>query len=111
MNCSQIKEKLVEYIEGLLDGNQEKQIREHLNKCFDCQAELDELNELQAKLKESSEQFKQVSLENRVTDRIIRQQNQKLNQKRLLENLKLYLRKLQKNKLSRKLKNKLSKKL
>ncbi|MBN1796573.1 MAG: zf-HC2 domain-containing protein [Sedimentisphaerales bacterium] len=82
MNCAECKEKLVEYTEGLLEDNQEKQIQEHLAKCTGCQAELNELNELQANLKESSEQFKQVALENKVADRIIRRQNQKLKQSR-----------------------------
>ncbi len=82
MNCPQCKELLVEYTEGLLEETQTASIKEHLGNCPQCQAEFDELNALQQRLNQRSENFQQVNLENSVMNRILRETKQQLKRTR-----------------------------
>jgi hypothetical protein len=80
MNCTDCREKLVEYIEGLLPESQRQMIEEHLKECTQCQAGLTELKELSARLTSDSKTWQQTTLEDAVFNRIIREQNEKLKQ-------------------------------
>ena len=80
MNCTECKEKLVEYIEGILPESQRQMIKEHLKDCQQCHAELTELKELGERLICDSAARRQSSVEDVVFNRIIREQNEKLKQ-------------------------------
>ena len=80
MNCTDCKEKLVQYIEGLLPGSQRQIVEEHLKHCRQCRAELAQLKELSERLTSDAEIWQQTDLEDAVFDRIIRDQNEKLKQ-------------------------------
>lgn len=78
MNCTECKELLVEYIEGLLDESQKQAVSEHLKSCRSCEAELHELANLQKRLVGNGKNAENVTLENRVMDAIVREQNVRL---------------------------------
>ena len=80
MNCTECKEKLVELLEGLLPESQRRVVEEHLKDCQQCQAELEELKELNERITADSKTWKQTDIEDAVFNRIIRQQNEKLKQ-------------------------------
>ncbi len=80
MNCTEIREKFVEYIEGLLSDQQKQQLESHLKNCDQCQAELDQLTSLGKRLTSDSENKQSNDFENAVFNRIIREQNKKLKQ-------------------------------
>jgi len=80
MNCTECKEKLVQYIEGLLSESQRQIVEEHLKDCQQCQVELEELKELSERITCDSQTWQQTNLEDAVFNRIIRQQNEKLKQ-------------------------------
>jgi len=80
MNCPKCKEKLVEYLEGLLRETQRQAIEQHLKDCEQCQAELEELKELSERLTSDSKKWQQISLEDVVFNRIIRKRNETLKQ-------------------------------
>ncbi|MBN2589642.1 MAG: zf-HC2 domain-containing protein, partial [Sedimentisphaerales bacterium] len=78
MNCKECKEKLVEYIEGLLDESQKQAVSEHLKNCQTCQAEINELTGIQNRLIKNSEKLTQKNFEDKVMNNILREQNVKL---------------------------------
>jgi hypothetical protein len=78
MNCSEYKELLVEYIEGLLDESRKQQVEEHLNNCPDCRAEVQQLTNIHDRLVNNGKNTAQSNLENKVMDRIVREQNVQL---------------------------------
>ena len=75
MDCMQIKDKLVQYIEGLLTKEEKTLIDNHLTECNDCNKELSVMMEIQERLVFASRQNRSADLENRVFDQIIREQN------------------------------------
>ena len=80
MNCTKCKEKLVELLEGLLPESQRRVVEEHLKDCQQCQAELEELKEVNERITADSETWQQTNLEDAVFNRIIVKQNEKLKQ-------------------------------
>jgi len=78
MNCAECKELLVAYVEGLLDESQKEIVAEHLNSCTACQAELKELTDLRDRLVNNGKALAKSNLENKVLERIIREQNVRL---------------------------------
>lgn len=78
MNCSDCKEILVEYIEGLLDEPQRQQVEEHLKDCPNCRAELQQLTRLNERLVRNGKALARDDFENDVMNKIIREQNVQL---------------------------------
>ena len=78
MNCTECKEHLVAYVEGLLDESQKQTVAEHLKNCPACQAEADELTGLQERLVRNGKAVAQSDLENDVMNHIVREQNVRL---------------------------------
>lgn len=78
MNCSECKERLIAYIEGLLTESQEQAIASHLQGCPPCRAEATELISLRDRLVANGEALAKSDLENKVLNRIVREQNLKL---------------------------------
>jgi hypothetical protein len=80
MNCTECKEMLAAYIEGLIEDIERVELEEHLNRCPLCRQELSEFKALHQKLTESSRNWQQTDLENDVINRVIREQNERLRQ-------------------------------
>lgn len=78
MNCTECKELLVAYFEGLLDDVQERTVEEHLKRCDACQAELKELQTLRQRLVQGARATAETDLEDRVMNRIIQEQDERL---------------------------------
>lgn len=78
MNCTECKELLVEYIEGLLDESQKHLVAEHLKSCPACQAEMKELTVLRGRLVKNGKALAQSNLEKDVMNQVIREQNVRL---------------------------------
>ena len=78
MNCSDCKEILVEYIEGLLGESQKQQVAEHLKDCPNCRAEVQQLTKLHERLLQNGKALARDDFENDVMNKIIREQNVQL---------------------------------
>ena len=78
MNCAECKERLVVYLEGLLDDSQKQTVGEHLNKCEACRAELEGLATLQQRLVNNGKALAQNNREDEVMNRIFCEQNARL---------------------------------
>ncbi|HUS71648.1 MAG TPA: zf-HC2 domain-containing protein [Sedimentisphaerales bacterium] len=78
MNCTECKELLVAYVEGLLDEPEKQTIAEHLKDCPVCQAESAEVRALRDRLVKNGKVLSDSRLEDEVLNRIIREQNVKL---------------------------------
>jgi prepilin-type processing-associated H-X9-DG protein len=78
MNCAECKELLVAYIEGLLDETEKRSVTQHLKDCAACRAELEEINNLRRRLIQNGKTLAHSDLEDKVLDRIVREQNVRL---------------------------------
>jgi len=78
MNCAELKELLVAYVEGLLEESQQQAVAEHLRGCRSCQAELKELADLHDRLVTNGKALAQSNLEKDVMNQVIREQNTRL---------------------------------
>jgi negative regulator of sigma E activity len=78
MKCTETKELLVAYFEGLLEDSEQKAVEEHLKDCSACQAELQELKGLQDRLVTNGKALAQSNLEEDVMNQVIREQNTRL---------------------------------
>ncbi len=78
MNCTESKELLVAYVEGLLEGSEKQAVAEHLKDCSACQAELKELTGLHDRLVTNGKTLAQSNLEKDVMNQVIREQNVRL---------------------------------
>lgn len=78
MKCTESKELLVAYVEGLLEGSQKQAVAEHLKDCCSCQAELKELTGLHDRLVTNGKTLAQSNLEKEVMNQVIREQNVRL---------------------------------
>lgn len=78
MDCTQIKDKLVHYVEGLLEKDEKVVIDHHLEACSECRKELTAIMDIQESLVLSNRQHQWTDLENKIINRIIREQNQRL---------------------------------
>ena len=78
MNCAEYKELFVEYIEGLLDESRRQQVEEHLKDCPNCRAEVQQLTNLHDRLVDNGKNTAQSNLEDKVMDKIVREQSARL---------------------------------
>jgi outer membrane lipoprotein-sorting protein len=78
MNCTESKELLVAYVEGLLEEPEKQAVAEHLKDCPACQAELKELTGLHDRLVTNGKTLAQSNLEKDVMNQVIREQNTRL---------------------------------
>ena len=78
MNCAECKEILVAYLEGLLAEPQKQAVTDHLKDCHTCQAEVKQLTNLRERLVSNGRTVAQSDLEDKVLNRIIREQNVRL---------------------------------
>ncbi|MEJ2704127.1 MAG: zf-HC2 domain-containing protein, partial [Sedimentisphaerales bacterium] len=78
MNCTECRELLIAYVEGLLDESQKQTVAEHLKSCPACQKEARELTGLQERLVQNGKAVAQSNLENNVMNQIVREQNVRL---------------------------------
>ena len=74
MNCSQCREQLAAYLEGLLDRDETSQFESHLAECPQCSRELDEIEQLVGQLADRASGAFADSLEPQVMYRILREQ-------------------------------------
>lgn len=78
MKCTETKELLVGYFEGLLEDSEQQAVEEHLKGCSACRAELQELKGLQDRLVTNGNALAQSNLEKDVMNQVIREQNTRL---------------------------------
>ena len=78
MKCTEIKELLVAYVEGLLEESEKQAVQEHLKDCSACRAELHELKGLHDRLETNGKVLAQSNLEKDVMNQVIREQNTRL---------------------------------
>jgi outer membrane lipoprotein-sorting protein len=78
MKCTESKELLVAYFEGLLEDSEQQAVEEHLKDCSACQAELQELKGLHDRLVTNGKTLAQSNLEKDVMNQVIREQNVRL---------------------------------
>jgi len=101
MNCTDCKEKLVQYLEGLMPEPQRQTIEEHLKDCHLCRAEFKELKNLSERITSDSRALRQTNLEDEVFNRIMRLQNEKLKQADMLNRQSKIWRKIMKSKITK----------
>jgi hypothetical protein len=78
MNCNECKDLLIEFSEGLLDAHPKESIERHLEECPECRKEAANIRLLQDRLLKNSQGSRFIDLEDRVMDRIAREQNARL---------------------------------
>jgi outer membrane lipoprotein-sorting protein len=78
MKCTETKELLVAYVDGILEGSEKQVVEEHLKDCQACQAELQELTSLHDRLVTNGKTLAQSNLEEDVMNQVIREQNVRL---------------------------------
>ena len=64
MNCEQISDHLIEYIDLKLDIDTSEKIKNHISKCENCRKEYNELKELFGNIKKNEEMLPDISLKN-----------------------------------------------
>jgi len=101
MNCAECKEILVGYIEGLLQDAQQEAVVRHLKDCPACRVELTELAGLRDRLIANGKVIAKSSIEDKVLDRIIREQSVKLKKANKLSNQFLLWRNIMKSKITK----------
>lgn len=101
MNCAECKELLIAYVEGLSTESQEQAIAPHLKGCPVCQDELAEVTRLHNRLVANGKVLAESELEDKVLNRILREQSLKLRKvSKLNEQLQLW-RKIMKSRISK----------
>jgi outer membrane lipoprotein-sorting protein len=78
MNCTECKELLVAYVEGLLDESQKPAVIEHLKSCQSCRTQSEAASALHDRLVANGKVLARADLENNVMNRIVREQNVRL---------------------------------
>jgi len=78
MNCTEYKELLVAYVEGLLEESEKQTVAEHLKDCSSCRSEVEELRSLHDRLITNGKAVARSDLENNVMNLIVREQNVRL---------------------------------
>jgi hypothetical protein len=78
MNCTECKESLVAYLDGVLDATQRHAVDRHLEDCLSCRTELRELTAVQDRLFADGKVVARDNVEEHVMNRIIREQNVRL---------------------------------
>lgn len=77
MNCDECREKLVEYIEGLLTQKQHLHLAAHIEDCQSCRMELDALTALNQRIASNAETARLIDLECSILNRIASEQERK----------------------------------
>jgi len=75
MNCSECKDLLIEYAEGLLDAHPKEDVERHLEECPECRKEAGNIRALRDRLIKNSMDSRSIDLEVMVMDRIARERN------------------------------------
>jgi hypothetical protein len=70
MNCRECKKLLIEYAEGLLDGDPKEGVEQHLEQCPQCRKETENIRILKDRILKNSVDFRSIDLEERIMDRI-----------------------------------------
>ncbi|MBN2319232.1 MAG: zf-HC2 domain-containing protein [Acidobacteria bacterium] len=78
MNCSECKNLLIEYAEGLLDAHPKEAVERHLEECPECRKEAENIRVLRDRLIKNSMDSRSIDLEVMVMDRIDRERNIRL---------------------------------
>jgi hypothetical protein len=78
MNCNECKNLLIEYIEDLLDAARKRDIEKHLEECPVCMKEAENMQALQARLVQNTLAYGPIDLEDKVMDRILKEQTLRL---------------------------------
>lgn len=78
MNCTEIRELLAAYVEGLLDEQEKHSVEEHLKGCASCRAELKDFADFRSRLVKNGKAIAKSNLEDDVMNRIVREQNSRL---------------------------------
>lgn len=80
MNCLNVKEKIVEYLEDLLPEAKKREMAAHFEICGECRRALSSASGIQARLTRAGGDNRPADFEHRVIDGIIREQNRRLKQ-------------------------------
>lgn len=78
MTCPTCLEKLIAYRDNLLSATEQQQIEAHLEECLDCQSQWQQLEALEDRIVRNAEHWQQISLEEKVLDRILNQSSNSL---------------------------------
>ena len=76
MKCVECREKLIGYIEGLLDEEESRQCQEHMNRCSQCREEYQASVQLQQRLVAHGRQFIDISVADPVMNRVLREKTE-----------------------------------
>lgn len=57
MNCEDIREKLIDYIDGDLDKQEEEVVKNHLGECEECRSELEQLQSIASYIENKKQQI------------------------------------------------------
>ena len=80
MDCKQISEYLIDYIDLKLDGDNSKLINKHISECENCQKEYSELKELFGNIKRKEKVQPDISLRNNFMKMLEDEKRQQTNQ-------------------------------
>jgi outer membrane lipoprotein-sorting protein len=89
MKCTECRDALAAYLEGLLDPADRAGMEAHMNECSSCRAELEETRELTARLEREGLAASPVSLETQVMDQILRQQAAQLRRLKMRKRIRI----------------------
>lgn len=101
MNCTEIREIFVEYIEGLLSAEQKQKLESHLENCPQCKMELESLRTLNQRFFADAENSRQKNFESEVLNKILCEQNKKLKQAAGTNRRFEIVRKIMKNRITK----------
>jgi outer membrane lipoprotein-sorting protein len=101
MNCTECKDLLLEYTEGLLSEAKQQDILSHLDICPPCQSELQEIRLLADRLTANGQNLAATDLENMVLAQIVREQKIKLTKLNKLNTQLNFWRNIMKNKITK----------
>ena len=76
MKCVECREKLIGYIEGLLDEEESRQCREHISQCSQCREEYQAAVQLQQHLVVHGQQSIDISVVDPVMNRVLREKTE-----------------------------------
>ena len=87
MNCTQCRENLIAYVEGLLEERQRLECESHLDACPACRAERDAVSALQRRLIASGKARKTASMGQAVMNRILTVQSRTYGRKIMIRSI------------------------
>ncbi|HBG28438.1 MAG: hypothetical protein A2Y10_10935 [Planctomycetes bacterium GWF2_41_51] len=101
MICTEIRELIVDYIEGLLTEEQKFQFESHLKNCSLCKNEYQQINSINQRFKSEAQKIGVISIENQVLNQIICEQNKKLKQVERINRRLEIVRKIMKSRITK----------